>query len=110
MSKITLAGLMALALICAGSLGAQESTAEAGEAAAQAAEQETPKQKRKRRKGPLFPDNVEGLEELARSAGRTIRQRTTFYGEASQSQIERARQAPPLAPLVQTPVQFARRA
>ena len=52
----------------------------------------------------------QSMEELATEAGRTIRQRTTFYGEADQRQIERARQAPPLAPLVQTPVQFARRA
>ena len=52
----------------------------------------------------------QSMQELATKAGRTIRQRTTFYGEADPRQMERARQAAPLAPLVQTPVQFARRA
>jgi FO synthase len=50
------------------------------------------------------------MEELARTVGRTSRLRTTFYGEPPQGQKDRAFQAAPLAPLIQTPVKITRRA
>jgi FO synthase len=45
----------------------------------------------------------EAMEALIRSIGRTPRQRSTAYGGVDTAAMERARSAPPLAPLVQTP-------
>ncbi|MGX1100160.1 5-amino-6-(D-ribitylamino)uracil--L-tyrosine 4-hydroxyphenyl transferase CofH [Amorphus sp. MBR-141] len=43
------------------------------------------------------------MVEIARAAGRTPRQRTTLYADAPARQTERARQAPPLLNVINTP-------
>lgn len=47
------------------------------------------------------------MEHLASEVGRHVRQRTTLYGDVSESVRERGRSAPPLSPIVLTPPQKA---
>jgi FO synthase len=52
----------------------------------------------------------EAMEEMIRAAGRVPRQRTTLYREVDPDRQRRSFAAPPLAPVVQTPVRrMARR-
>jgi len=58
--------------------------------------------------GQEFPP--EAMDALIRACGRVPRQRTTLYGDADPAQRARSYAAPPLEPVVATPVVFARAA
>jgi FO synthase len=58
--------------------------------------------------GEEFPPHQ--MEALIAKTGRPSQLRGTFYNEADEAQRNRALQAAPLEPLIQTPVQFAKRA
>ena len=50
------------------------------------------------------------MEEVAHRLGRDVRQRTTLYGFPPEAQMARARQAAPLAPVVNRPAKEYERA